>query len=75
MAKRARGARRWPALVVAVGLAAGWVSLALGDDGFSEDAAPALRREAPSYGAGLWIEACAPAATIATAWMLVRRPR
>jgi hypothetical protein len=74
-AKQARGARRWLVLVVAVGLAAGWGTLAMGDDYFSPDAGPALRVEAPAYGAGLWIEACAPAAAILAAWILVRKRR
>jgi hypothetical protein len=74
-ARHAGGVRRWAVLVVAVGLAAGWGSLALGDDYFSPDACPALRTEAPGYGAGLWIEACAPAAGIVAAWILVRRRR
>lgn len=75
-ARRARGIRRWPVLVLAVALAAGWGSLALGDDYFTPDAGPALRTEAPGCGAGLWIEACAPAAGIAAAWILLRsRPR
>lgn len=75
LAKRSSGARRWAVLVVAAGLAAGWVSLALGDDDFTPDVGPALRQEAPGYGAGLWIEACAPAAGIVAAWGLVRRRR
>lgn len=74
-AGRARGVRRWAVLVVAVCLAAGWGSLALGDDYFSPDVGPALRTEAPRYGAGLWIEACAPAAGIAAALFLVRGRR
>ena len=72
-ARRTRGLRRWPVLLLAVGLAAGWGSLALSDDYFTPDAGPALRTEAPGYGAGVWIEACAPAAGIAAAWLLVRR--
>ena len=75
LAKHARGAKRWAAAVVAVGLAAGWVSLALGDDYFAPEVTPALRHEVPGYGAGLWIEACAPAAGIVAAWGLVRRRR
>lgn len=75
LAKHARGAKRWTALVVAAGLAAGWVSLALGDEYFAPDVGPALRHEAPGYGAGLWIEACAPAAGIAVGWLAARRRR
>lgn len=75
LAKRARGAKRWAAAVVAVGLAAGWVSLALGDDYFAPEVTPALRHEAPSYGAGLWIEACAPALGGVAASIIARRPR
>ena len=71
-ARRAHGIRRWSALALAVGLAAGWGSLALGNDYFSPDAGPALHTEAPGYGPGLWIEACAPAVGIAAAWILLR---
>ena len=71
-ARRTHGVRRWAVLVVAVGLAAAWGSLALSDDYFSADAGPALRTEAGCYGVGLWAEAAAPAAGMFVAWLLVR---
>ena len=63
LVKRGRGARRWVLLIVAGGLTAGWVSLAVDDDTL------------PASGAGAWIEACAPAAGIVVAWLSVRRRR
>ena len=71
-ARRTHGVRRWAVLVVALGLAAAWGSLALSDDYFSPDAGPALRTEAPAYGVGLWVEAAAPAAGMVAAWVFVR---
>lgn len=63
LGKRRHGAPRWVLLIVAGGLAAGWVSLALDDDTL------------PASGAGAWVEACLPAVGIVAAWSLVRRRR